>query len=102
MSSRDRESSINPADYSALTNFFRGYLHQDVIAIHGSPIHAAHAFRRDADDRETTIVHAELERLLDETSGSSDPELCQIIERLGSAWQFHSRRELEALRDAMK
>lgn len=102
MSSRDRESSINPANYSALTNFFRGYLHQDVAAIHGSPIRAAHAFRRDADEREITIVHAELERLLDETSGSSDSELSQIIERLGSAWRFQNRREVEALRDAMK
>ena len=102
MSPRDRKSAIDPADYSALTKFFRGYLHQDVATIHGSPIHAAHAFRKDADERETAIVQAELERLLAETSGSSDSELSQIIERLGSAWRFHGRREVEALRDAMK
>jgi hypothetical protein len=98
----DRESAINPADYSALANFLRGYLHQDVAVIHGSPIRAAHAFRNDADEGETAIVQAELERLLDETSGLPDADLSQIIEQLGSSWQFRSRRELEELRDAFK
>lgn len=102
MTSGDRESAIDPTDYSALTNFFRGYLHQDVAAIHGSPIRAAHAFRKDADERETSIVHTELERLLDETSRLPDADLFQIIQRLGSSWQFRNRRELEELRDALK
>jgi hypothetical protein len=80
----------------------RGYLHQDVAAIHGSAMRAAQSFRRDADERESAIVHAELERLLDETSALSDAELSLVLEKLGSAWQFRTRREVEQLREALK
>jgi hypothetical protein len=102
MTSGNREPDINPAEYSALTNFLRGYLHQDVAKVHGSAVHAAQAFRRDADERESAIVHAELERLLEETSALSDAELSLVLEKLGSAWQFRTRREIEQLRDALK
>ena len=102
MTRNDRESVVKPADFSALTNFFRGYLHQDLAATYGSPLRAAHAFRQDADERETAIVRGELERFLNETSRLPDADLFQIIEQLGSSWQFHTRRELEELRDALK
>jgi hypothetical protein len=102
MTSSNREPEINPAEYSALTNFLRGYLHQDASTVHGSAIRAAQAFRRDAGEREAAIVHAELERLLDEASALPDAELSLVLERLGSAWQFRTRQEIEQLRDALK
>lgn len=98
----DHRPKINPADYLALTNFLRGYLHQDVMAAHGSPIRAAQQFRKDADEREAAVVHAELERLLDETSALSDTEISDLLENFGSSWRFATRREIEDVRDALK
>ena len=102
MTTRHGKPAIEPSDYSALTTFLRGYLHQDAAVVHGSPVHAAQDFRRDADERETAVVHAELERLLAETASLPDLELSRVLERLGSGWQFHSRREVEELRDSLK
>ena len=102
MTARRQKPIIEPSDYSALTSFLRGYLHQDAAVLHGSPIRAAQDFRRDVDERETAIVHAEFERLLAETADLPDLELSRILERLGSAWQFRSRHEVEELRDALK
>lgn len=98
----DHRPKINPKDYLALTNFFRGYLHQDVMAVHGSPIRAAQQFRKDADEREAAVVHAELERLLDETSALSDTEISDLLENFGSSWRFATRQEIEDVRDALK
>ena len=102
MNPRDPKPTIEPSEYSALRNFLLGYLHQDVAAVHGTPLQAAKSFRRDADERETTIVHAELERLLAKTNHLPDSELSRVLESLGSSWQFRSRLEVEQLRDALK
>jgi len=102
MSSHTGTDDINPSDYSALTNFLRGYLHQDASVVHGSAIQAARSFRRDADQRETAIVHAELERLLDETNALPESELVAILEHLGSSWRFRDRAEVQQLRDELK
>ena len=98
----DFAEQINPAEYTALANFFRGYLHQDGPVEYGSFVAAAHAFRRDAGERETTIVRSELERLLAVTARLSDDDLVNIIAALGAAWHFRTRREIEQLRDALK
>jgi hypothetical protein len=102
MSENDREVEINPGEYAALSNFFRGYLHQDAPIEYGSLTAAAHAFRRDADERETTIVRSELERLMSETEEVSDSKLASIMAILGASWHFRTRKEVEQLRDALK
>ena len=102
MTSQIGPDSINPADFSALTNFVRGYLHQDAADVHGSAVEAARSFRRDAGEGEAAIVHAELKRLLEETGSLSHSELAQLLEELGSAWRFRSRAEIEQVRDALK
>ena len=102
MTPRDSKPVLDPSEYSALTNFLRGYLHQDAAVVHGSPVQAARSFRRDAGERETAIVHAELQRLLAETCALPDSELARVLEVLGSSWRFQSRREVEDLRDALK
>lgn len=101
MTSHNR-TDFNPADYSALSNFLRGYLHQDAAIVHGSILQAARQFRRDADERETAVVHAELERLLDKTGALPDSELIRILEQLGSAWRFRKREEVEQVCEALK
>ncbi|HWY70435.1 MAG TPA: contact-dependent growth inhibition system immunity protein [Terriglobales bacterium] len=96
-------SKIDPTDYSALSNFLRGYLHEDSALEYDSLLAAARAFRRDADERETAIVRSELDRLLQITRALPDSELIRILENdLGSRRHFHSRKEVEQLRDALK
>ena len=98
----ETEVSIDSADYSALSRFLRGYLHQDATVEYGSAIAAARQFRKDADERETVVVHSELERLLSETATLSIADLDRTLQQLGSAWHFRSRGEIEELLDALK
>jgi hypothetical protein len=102
VSSNCENASINPGEYSALTTFLRGYLHQDAAIEYGSPAAAARQFRRDADERETSIVHSELDRLLSETVSLPISSLARVLEDLGSSWHFGSREDIERLRDALK
>ena len=95
-------SGIDPSDYAALTRFLRGYLHQDAAADYGSAQAAALQFRKDADERETAIVHSELERLLAETSALSMVDLNRALQQLGSAWQFRSRKEVQQILEGLK
>lgn len=102
MKDEEIQAGVDPSQYAALSNFLRGYLHQDAAVEYGSSLAAAHAFRRDADERETLVVRSELDRLLWETVKSSDSELAKILTTLGSSWRFSSRKEIEQLRDALK
>ena len=96
-------SKIDPTDYSALSNFLRGYLHEDSALEYDSPVAAARTFRRDADERETATVRSELDRLLQITRLLPDSQLIRILENdLGCRRHFHSRKEVEQLRDALK
>ena len=97
------DKPINLAQYSALSNFLRGYLHEDSALEYDSPVAAARTFRRDADERETAIVRSELDRLLQITRALPDAQLIRILENdLGSRRHFHSRKDVEQLRDALK
>jgi hypothetical protein len=95
-------SGIQPREYAALTRFLRGYLHQDTAVEYGSAGAAVQQFRKDADERETAVVHSELERLLAETSALSIADLNRALQQLGSAWQFRSRKEVEQILDRLK
>ena len=89
------------ADYRALSSFFRGYLHQDAAVEYGSATAAAKAFRRDADEREASVVRAQLERLLGDAGELPDSELACMLENLGCAWRFKNREELSELLHAL-
>ena len=94
--------SVEPREYAALTRFLRGYLHQDAAVEYGSAQAAAQQFRKDADERETAVVHSELERLLAETSTLPLADLNRALQQLGSAWQFRSRKEVEQILNGLK
>jgi len=103
MSLSGDEVRVDRKEYAALVSFLRGYLHQDAAVEHGSAIAAAHAFRKDAGERETTVVGVELERLLSAADGLPFSQLQRMLEQdLGSSWHFRNREELEQLRHALK
>lgn len=95
-------SALSRSEYAALSRFLRGYLHQDAAVEYGSAEAAAHRFRKDADERETAIVHSELEHLLSENEGVPISGLAKALEALGSSWRFQSREEVEVLLKALK
>jgi hypothetical protein len=90
------------SEYAALSRFLRGYLHQDAAVEYGSAQAAARQFRKDADERETAVVHSELERLLSENGDVPISGLARTLERLGSSWRFQNREEVEAVLQALK
>ena len=102
MTSNDESPHVDPAEYAALASFLRGYLHQDAALEYGSPSTAARQFRKDADERETSVVHSELDRLLSEMHSLPMSNLLRALEDLGSSWHFQTRQEIEQLRDALK
>jgi contact-dependent growth inhibition (CDI) system CdiI-like immunity protein len=99
---RKRAPASDGSEYAALSRFLRGYLHQDAAVEYGSAEAAAHQFRKDADERETSVVHSELERLLSENDGVPISGLAKALEALGSSWRFQSREEVEGLLQALK
>lgn len=87
-------------DLAALRDFARGYLHEDVLAEHGSSRDAAAAFARDASDDERRRVLDALERVSDAWPAAKLARL--FTDTLGAAWTPASRDEVRALIEAIR
>jgi CdiI immunity protein len=75
------------ADLPALTAFVRGYLHEDVLAEHGSALDAATAFAGDASRDERRQLIDELERVARALDGRSTTDVTRFFAHdLRSAW----------------
>jgi hypothetical protein len=86
------------SEVPALAAFARGYLHQDVIAEHGSAAGAATAFANDASDEERRALVADLERLTHALEGKPAPQATRYFtEELRAAWAPASVTDLRSL-----
>ena len=86
-----------------LTAFVRAYLHEDVVAEHGSATAAAQAFARDASAAERQALTRELERVARALDTRSAAELSHFFnDTLHAAWAPSSRQELRLLIAALK
>ncbi len=97
MTRRARRSVPDPRHLAALTGFARGYLHQDVIAEHGSVAGAAAAFCRDASPAERRALADALQRVVEDARGWRAARLARFFERLGAAWSPSSIDEVREL-----
>ena len=89
--------------FPSLTNFFKGYLHEDYSDEHGSLRAAAAAFIADADPLERQQLVAELESLTRRLSGRSERSVRRFVTAdLGSRWEPASRQELIELLDLIR
>jgi hypothetical protein len=87
-----------PADLPALTAFVRGYLHEDVLAEHGSALDAATAFARDASPEERHQLVDELERIASALDASPAPRVARFFTHdLRAAWTPATVDDLRAL-----
>lgn len=104
MSVRRKGRAARPAEgsYPALRAFCRGYLHEDVIAEHGSVTAAVDAFRAEATPAERRALASDWRRFVADTRGQDIGELgSQLAGRLGAKWVPETVADLQALADAI-
>ena len=90
-------ASVSPDQFPALREFLRGYFHQDLEAEYGSPEAAARQFWQDADQDQRNAVAQEWSRLLTQTKQLSLDQTNQLLQKMGSAWNFDTREEIETI-----
>jgi hypothetical protein len=84
------------ARFDTLRGFFRGYLHQDFRAEHGSAEEAARAYRSVASATELRALVAEWAEFSAAVGGMRWRDVkIALVRELGSSWQPVSRREFE-------
>jgi hypothetical protein len=86
------------ADYPTLEVFFSGYLHEDFVAVHGSPSAALRAFRADANKEEQRRFALEAVALLDAAATLSFNVVVDFIRgELGASWRPANLGQLQRL-----
>jgi|HubBroStandDraft_6_1064221.scaffolds.fasta_scaffold480573_1 hypothetical protein len=90
-----KKASISPEQFPALREFLRGYFHQDLEDEYGSPQAAARQFWQDADQDQRKAVAEEWSKLLDGTKQFSLDQTNQLLQKIGSAWTFDTREEIQ-------
>ena len=86
-----------------LTAFVRAYLHEDVVAEHGSATAAAEAFARDASAAERQALTRELERVARALGTRTAAEVSDFFsDTLRAGWTPSSRQELRLIIATLK
>jgi hypothetical protein len=100
--SRSARPGASGAPFEALAAFARGYLHQDVIPVHGSAVGAMLAFCQDANASERQALHGDLTRLLAMAAAWPPTTLARLFGReLGASWLPASIDDVRALERAL-
>jgi len=92
---RSKPHKIDAADFPRLSEFARGYLHQDLIPEYGSVLNAALAYLDDLSDRERQQAAAEAFRFRAVTHEWHNAEVNSAIATLGGSWSFVAKGELQ-------
>jgi len=95
-----RRTRSRPADgkqFTALAEFARGYLHEDVIEEYGSAAGAASAFCADASADECRALADDLNQLAERASARQPRNLARFFSRLGAAWSPETLDELREM-----
>ena len=82
-------------DFPYLSEFARGYLHQDLIPEHGTALQATVAYLSDLSPADRKNVADEAFRLRAVAKGLSSAEINHLMAKLGASWSFVSKDELE-------
>jgi hypothetical protein len=89
------KAEVNSNNFPLLAEFARGYLHQDLVPEHGSPLKAAEAYLRDISVTEHARLAVEARKFRSLTRGGDDANAA--MQKLGSVWIFRNKSELEQL-----
>lgn len=96
MSAR-HDDLLGPDRFPALAQFAAGYLHEDFVAEHGTPVGAVLAFLRDASDEERAAFRAEARQFLEFAAFRAWPDVVRAFSHLGGAWAPRTRTDVVAL-----
>jgi hypothetical protein len=88
---------VTPSAFPELRRVFGGYLHEDVLAEHGSAEAALRAFRADASPAELRRFRKDITRFLAQTASLDLDELRRVLYGLSCRWVPPSREALIAL-----
>ena len=89
---------IDPSAYPHLARFFRGYLHEDFVAEHGSAPKALAAFRADLSPADRAALDTECTHMGEALQRVPFAEIRRLIgEGFRSAWNPAARAEVMAL-----
>ena len=83
--------------FPELREVFSGYLHEDVLAVAGTPEAALQTFRDDASPDERERFQREVKQFLAQTATLDLDELRDLVYQLGCRWIPSSREALVAL-----
>jgi hypothetical protein len=87
MTRRRPRPSLDAHVLATLAEFARGYLHEDVLAEHGSAVDAVAAYRRDASDDERRRLAEGLAQLVDVAHNWPAARLARFFrDELHAAW----------------
>ena len=88
---------VTASAFPGLRRVFGGYLHEDVLAEHGSAEAALRAFRADASPADLRRFRKDVTRFLAQTASLDLDELRRVLYGLGCRWVPPSREALIAL-----
>jgi CdiI immunity protein len=94
---KHEKAHFEPDNFSALQDFFGGYLHEDFMGEYGSAAEALQAFLSDASGDEIQNVKEEWQRFRAALKDRPFVETQAALRRLGAAWQPANIAELDAL-----
>jgi hypothetical protein len=94
MSERKTPATVSRNDYPKLSEFLRGYLHQDAAEEYDSADEAAEEFLADADSAEKATLQKEVRKFLHWSERQSLTGQNAALKGLGSYWTFDSPAEL--------
>lgn len=90
-----KKAAVSPDQFPALREFLRGYFHEDLEDEYGSPEAAARQFWHDADQEQRKAVTEEWSKLLKGTKQLTLDQTNQLLQKIGSAWTFDTRDDLQ-------
>jgi hypothetical protein len=94
---KNKNVHFDPESFSALQDFFGGYLHEDFVEEYGSAAEALKTFLSDASGDEIQNVQEEWQRFRAVLNDRPFTELQAALRRLGAAWQPVNPAEINAL-----
>ena len=89
--------ALKPSDFPEMQRVFAGYLHEDFLEEHGTPLAALREFYEDANASERQRFSRETQRFLENTASLDFSDVRVLVARLGSQWTPPSRKALVAL-----
>jgi hypothetical protein len=89
---------ISAAEFPALRQFLRGYLHEDWREENDTAADAARQFLEDADATERQQVASEWQNFRERTKGQSLDVINRVLDQtFGAGWRVQDPRELDAV-----